>query len=151
MQKMSNSGQMTPQMMREYAMEQAMLQQGMEELSGHFDERSAMRQRLMQLKDEMQDLEAEYLKRNISEKIQQRQKQLQQRMLDTVKSMRQEGEDKEERKAETARPFVPRITDRTIDLPLQKKIRGVLEKMKMENYPREYDELIRRYFERIGR
>lgn len=148
MQQMGMDGAMSEQMLQQMAMEQQMLQQGMESLAQQFDGRSGMHQRLMELRDEMEDLQAEYLRRNVDDRIKERQERLHQRMLETVKAMKQEGEE-EERKAEQARSWVPQPRKVILETERERRARGALRSMESEVYPLEYEELIRRYFERI--
>lgn len=140
---------MSEEMMKQMALEQAALRQGLEGMAERMGEAGAMQQRLRELASEMENLEAEYLKRNVDERIQERQRTLHQRMLETTKALKEEGEQKE-RKAERADPFAaapppaPPVTGESA------RARAALEKMGRERFPKEYEQVIRLYFERLG-
>ena len=55
--------------LRQMALEQAALRQGMEGMAKRMEESGQMSNRLNELADEMENLEAEYLKRHVDERI----------------------------------------------------------------------------------
>ncbi len=122
------------------------LEQLLQKLGG---ERPGLTGALDQLLEEMRQVEKSLKDLQIDRKLIERQEGIVNRLLDVQRSLRQQGF-KEERQAETARPYQP---ETPAALPEDQGERNrllrteLLRALKQQRYPAEYEKLIRAYFE----
>ena len=113
-------------------------------------ERPGLTGALDQLVEEMKGVERSLAELQVDRKLIQRQKEIVTRLLDTQRSLRQQGY-KEERQAQTAGSYQPATE---ILLPLDRGerdrlLRAELLRALKQGYPPEYEALIRAYFEML--
>jgi len=113
-------------------------------------ERPGLTGALDQLVEEMKGVERSLAELKVDRKLIQRQKEIVTRLLDTQRSLRQQGY-KEERQAQTAGSYQPATE---ILLPLDRGerdrlLRAELLRALKQGYPPEYEALIRAYFEML--
>lgn len=109
---------------------------------------SEVSKKMQEMRSEMQNLEAEYLKKNVDQKVQSRQKILHERLLEMQKALFKEKETTE-RKAEAAKKYEVKSPDNIkIDQKVIEKKRELKlnEALKNEKYPKSYEKIIELYF-----
>ena len=137
--------------MSRLAAEQEVLQQEMEAWNQANQQTSQMMGRLGELGQEMREVVKDLKNRQVDERTLKRQEQILTRLLDAQRSVR-EREYKKERVSRTARPDLFKPSPGAADQNLQPDaIREQLLKALKEGYTREYQQLIRDYFEALGR
>lgn len=105
---------------------------------------------LEQVVEEMKAVERDLADLNVSRQLVERQQQILSHLLDAQRSLRQRGQ-KEQREAETARPYTPGARPK---LPEDRGERNRLLREELlrslrQGYPQDYEDLIRAYFERL--
>ncbi|MDZ7341622.1 MAG: hypothetical protein ONB27_09740 [candidate division KSB1 bacterium] len=132
------------------AAEQAALQKSLEQLQREFGQRSEILGRLDQLGREMEEVVKDLQQKKVSPRTIERQQQILQRLLDAQKSMRKEDYSRR-RKAETAKTYYARdpgsLPQDLGEKSLQMQ-RDLLKALK-EGYSRDYQELIKKYFDAL--
>lgn len=140
--------QLSPEGMKQLAFEQQLIRQSLGRVMEGMEGNSEISRKMQEMRREMQNLEAEYLKKNINNKIQSRQKILHERLLEMQKALFKEKETAE-RKAETAKKFEVKPPDRIkIDPKTAEKKQELKlnEALKNEKYPKSYEKIIELYF-----
>lgn len=136
--------------MARLAAEQAALQKTLEQLQSQMGERSDVLGRLDQLGKEMGDVVKDLQGRKVSQKTINRQQRILQRLLDAQRSVRKQDYSRK-RKAETAKHYSVRSPGKLNSNLGEKNIqlqRDLLKALK-EGYSKDYQELIRKYFEAL--
>lgn len=136
--------------MARLAAQQEALRKSMEQLAREYGERSDVLGRLDQIGKEMAEVVEDLQQRKVSQRTINRQQRILQRLLDAQKSVRKEDYGRK-RKAETAKKYLPinpgdlppDLGERSIQIQ-----RDLLKALK-EGYTRDYQELIRKYFEAL--
>ena len=136
--------------MARLAAEQEALRKSMEQLGREYGERSDVLGRLDQVGKEMAEVVEDLQQRKVSQRTINRQQQILQRLLDAQKSIKKQDYSRK-RKAETAKKCLPinpgdlppDLGERAIQIQ-----RDLLKALK-EGYTRDYQELIRKYFEAL--
>jgi hypothetical protein len=150
----TNPGSLSPQQqaaMSRLAAEQGALQQQMEEWNQANQQTSQMMGRLGELSREMQEVVKDLKNRQVDERTLKRQEQILTRLLDAQRSVR-EREYKKERISRTGRGDLFKPSPTQADENLQPDVlREQMLKALKEGYTREYQELIRDYFEALAR
>jgi hypothetical protein len=100
--------------------------------------------------EEMRAVEQDLASQNVTRELIERQESILSHLLDAQRSVRQQGF-KEKRESESGRPFEVQVRPR---LPEDKGERNRLLREELmralkQGYPAEYEEMIRRYFERL--
>jgi len=116
-------------------------------LEGHQDIKGKLENMAKEMDEVIKDME----KKNVNRETIQRQQKILQRMLDASKSQ-QEKDLSEKRKGETAKEYTARspnelpkdLTDR------KNKLRQELLKEMNQGYSKDYEELIKKYFDALG-
>lgn len=144
-----SAGQME-QLQRLLAQQAALREQLERLLQSMGGQRPGLTGRLDQLVEEMKAVERALSELQIDRKLIERQEGILSRMLDAERSLRQQGF-KEERQAETGKEYqievVPELPE---DFGERNKVlREELLRALKQGYPREYERLIRSYFERL--
>jgi len=136
--------------MARLAAQQEALRKSMEQLAREYGERSDILGRLDQIGKEMAEVVEDLQQRRVSQQTIQRQQRILQRLLDAQKSVRKEDYSRK-RKAETAKKYIPiNPGDLPPDLGERSlQIQRDLLKALKEGYTRDYQELIRKYFEAL--
>ncbi len=149
-----NPGQLTPeeqaQLGRMMAEQQA-LRESLENMQSGLEGHQDIKGRLDQMAKEMDEVIKDMQKKNINRETVQRQQKILQRMLDATKS-KQEKDLSEKRKGETGKDYKTRspnelpkdLTDR------KNKLRQELLREMKQGYSKDYEDLIRKYFEALG-
>ncbi len=136
--------------MARLAAEQEALRKSMEQLGREYGERSDVLGRLDQVGKEMAEVVEDLQQRKVSQRTINRQQQILQRLLDAQKSVRKQDYSRK-RKAETAKQYLPFNPGQLPQNLGEKNIqiqRDLLKALK-EGYTRDYQELIRKYFEAL--
>ncbi len=136
--------------MARLAAEQEALRKSLEQLAREYGERSEILGRLDQIGKEMAEVVEDLQQRKVSQRTINRQQRILQRLLDAQKSVRKEDYSRK-RKAETAKQYLPfnpgqlpqDLGEKNVQLQ-----RDLLKALK-EGYSRDYQELIRKYFEAL--
>ncbi|HEX9975476.1 MAG TPA: hypothetical protein VGD14_25725, partial [bacterium] len=136
--------------MARLAAEQEALRKSMEQMAREYGERSDVLGRLDQIGKEMADVVTDLQQKKVSQRTINRQQQIVQRLLDAQKSVKKQDYSRK-RKAETAKKYLPinpgdlppNLGERAIQIQ-----RDLLKALK-EGYTRDYQELIRKYFEAL--
>lgn len=132
------------------AAEQAALRKSLEQLNREFGQRSEILGRLDQLGKEMEEVVKDLQQKKVSQRTIERQQKILQRLLDAQKSMRKEDYSRR-RQAETAKNYYARDPG-SLPSDLGEKnlqIQRDLLKALKEGYSRDYQELIKKYFEAL--
>ena len=136
--------------MARLAAQQQALKKTLEQLQQEFGERSEILGRLDGIGKEMEDVVKDFQKRKISRQTIRRQRKILQRLLDAQKSARRQDYSRR-RKAETGKNY-PVISPRALPKNMGDKTiqiqRDLIRALK-EGYSRDYQELIKRYFEAL--
>jgi hypothetical protein len=150
----TNPGSLSPQQqaaMSRLAAEQGALQQQMEAWNQANQQTSQMMGRLGELSREMQEVAQDLKNRQVDERTLKRQEQILTRLLDAQRSVR-EREYKKERISRTAQGDFfnpsPGQADENLGPDV---IREQMLKALKEGYTREYQQLVRDYFEALAR
>ncbi len=136
--------------MARLAAEQAALRKSMEQLQREYGERSDILGRLDQIGKDMEDVVKELQIRNVSRRTINRQQRILQRLLDAQKSARRQDYSRK-RKAETGK-YYPSLSPGQLPINLGEKniqIQRDLLKALKEGYSKDYQELIKKYFEAL--
>lgn len=151
---MGNPGGMSMEQaaaMSRLAAEQEALAREMESMNQQHQETQQMMGRLGELGKEMQEVADALKERQVDQRILKRQEQILTRLLDAQRSVR-EREYKKERISRTGQPNLfnppPREADQNLSPDAARQ--RLLEALK-EGYTRDYQQLIREYFEALGR
>jgi predicted metal-dependent hydrolase len=133
------------------AAEQEALAKEMESMNQQHQEMQQMMGRMGELSKEMQDVADALKERQVDERIMKRQEKILTRLLDAQRSVR-EREYKKERVSRTAQGtlFNPAPGEADQNLGPDVIQQRLLEALK-EGYTRDYQQLIREYFEALGR
>jgi len=137
-------------MMARLAAEQTALQRSMEQMASEFGEQSNILGRLDQLSHEMGEVARDLQSKKVSQTTMNRQQQILQRLLDAQRSVRKQDYSRK-RKAETARHYSvrsPGLMDQNLGEKNSQLQRDLLKALK-EGYSKDYQELIRKYFEAL--
>ncbi|MBC8185497.1 hypothetical protein H8E88_30790 [candidate division KSB1 bacterium] len=136
--------------MARLAAEQAALRKAMEQLQKEYGERSDILGRLDQIGKDMGDVAKDLQKRNVSRRTINRQQRILQRLLDAQKSARKQDYSRK-RRAETGK-YYPALSPGQLPTNLGEKnirIQRDLLKALKEGYSKDYQELIKKYFEAL--
>ena len=138
--------------MARLAAEQEAVRQGLEQLQKQLSGRRNILGRLDQMGSEMNEVIKDLKRKRVSRKTIDRQKQILSRLLDAQRSIRERGYSRQ-RKSRTGEEYVIRSPG---SLPedlgeRENALRQDLLKALKEGYPKEYEELIRHYFEALAR
>lgn len=131
--------------------EQQALKESLENMQSGLEGHQDIKGKLDNMAKEMDEVIKDMQKQNISRETIQRQQKILQRMLDATKSQ-QEKDFSEKRKGETGKDYKSRspnelpkdLTDR------KNKLRQELLKEMKQGYSKDYEELIKKYFEALG-
>jgi len=144
--------QLSPEGMKMLAFEQQMIRRSMERIMDGMEPNGEMAKRMKEIRNEMRSLESEYLRRQVDSKIQNRQKILQERLLEMQKALFKEKETTE-RKAETAKTYeiaAPKDGIKKDDMKkIQKNELRLEDAIKNEKYPKSYEKIIELYLNAI--
>jgi hypothetical protein len=139
--------------MARLARDQDAIRKSLEQLNKEA-ETSGDRERLLgdlqKIAEEMKDVVRDFEQQNVNEETSRRQERILSRLLDASKSTRERDYEKK-RKAQTGRTMI-RKSPEAIDpnaLTGRNKLRDELLKSLEQGYSRDYQELIRKYFERL--
>jgi len=138
--------------MARLAAEQEALRKSMEQLMGEYGERSDVLGRLDQIGKDMGDVVKDLQKRNVSRRTINRQQRILQRLLDAQKSARKQDYSRK-RRAETGK-YYPALNPGQLPTNLGEKniqIQRDLLKALKEGYSKDYQQLIKKYFEALMR
>ncbi len=149
-----NEGQMSLEQQAALARmmaEQQALRDALEQMGGQLQGQESLKGQLGNMAREMDEVIRDMKNRNVGRETIRRQQQILQRMLDASRSMR-EKEFSEKRKGETAKDYLSKspgglpdnLTDR------KDKLRRDLMRSMKEGFAKDYEELIRLYFEALG-
>ena len=149
-----NPGTLTPEQQSQLGRmmaEQQALKESLENMQSGLEGHQDIKGKLENMAKEMDEVIKDMEKKNISRETIQRQQKILQRMLDATKSQ-QEKDLSEKRKGETAKEYMTRspnelpkdLTDR------KNKLRQELLKEMKQGYSKDYEELIKKYFEALG-
>ena len=136
--------------MARLAAEQAALRKSMEQLQREYGERSDVLGRLDQIGKDMEDVVKELQSRNVNRKTINRQQRILQRLLDAQKSARRQDYSRK-RRAETGK-YYPSLSPSQLPQNLGEKniqIQRDLLKALKEGYSKDYQDLIKKYFEAL--
>jgi len=136
--------------MARLAAQQEALRKSMEQLAREYGERSDILGRLDQIGREMADVVNDLQQKKVSRRTINRQQRILQRLLDAQKSVRKQDYSRK-RRAQTAKKYLPTnpgnmpadLGERNLQIQ-----RDLLKALK-EGYTRDYQELIRKYFEAL--
>jgi len=136
--------------MARLAAEQAALKKSLEQLQQEFGNRSEILGRLDKIAEEMDDVVKDLQSKNVNRRTIDRQQKILSRLLDAQKSIQQRDYSKK-RKAETGKMY---LTKSPSQLPADLgerdfQLRQDLLKAMKQGYTRDYQELIRKYFEAL--
>ena len=149
-----NPGSMTPEQQAQLGRmlaEQQALKESLENMQSGLEGHQDIKGKLDNMAKEMDEVIKDMQKKNIGRETIQRQQKILQRMLDATKSQ-QEKDFSEKRKGETGKEYkakspneLPKdLTDR------KNKLRQELLKEMKQGYSKDYEELIKKYFEALG-
>jgi hypothetical protein len=150
------NGQLTPQQQAEYQRlgnAQGGVQKSVEELAREAKnngESSRLLGDLEQIANDMKEVQSNLEQGNVNPNTLQRQEKILSRLLESTKSMRER--DYENRRRAEAGNNVSRATPAEIDLSTQEgrdKLREELQKIREGRYTKDYEELIKNYFEQL--
>jgi hypothetical protein len=136
--------------MARLAAEQEALRKSMEQLQAEYGERSEILGRLDQAGKDMEDVVKDLQKRNVSRRTINRQQRILQRLLDAQKSARKQDYSRK-RRAETGK-YYPALSPGQLPTNLGEKnikIQRDLLKALKEGYSKDYEQLIKKYFEAL--
>ncbi len=136
--------------MARLAAEQAALRKSMEQLQKEYGERSDILGRLDQIGKDMGDVVKDMQNRNVGRRTINRQQRILQRLLDAQKSARKQDYSRK-RRAETGK-YYPALSPGQLPTNLGEKniqIQRDLIKALKEGYSKDYQELIKKYFEAL--
>jgi len=136
--------------MARMAAEQAALKKSMEQLQKEFGNRSEILGRLDNIAREMDDVVKDLNSKNVSRKTINKQRKILSRLLDAQKSI-QRREYSRKRKAETGKNYTAKNPGQLpVDLgEKDRELRQDLLKALKEGYTKDYQELIKKYFEAL--
>ncbi|MFZ5516287.1 MAG: DUF4175 family protein [Candidatus Zhuqueibacterota bacterium] len=137
-------------LMARLAAEQTALQRSLEQMASEFGEQSNILGRLDHLSKEMGEVVRDLQSKKVSQATVNRQQQILQRLLDAQRSVRKQDYSRK-RKAETARHYSvrsPGAMDKNLGEKNIQLQRDLLKALK-EGYSKDYQELIRKYFEAL--
>ncbi|HOT74857.1 MAG TPA: hypothetical protein PK467_03665, partial [Candidatus Wallbacteria bacterium] len=141
--------QLSEDALKSMAFEQQMIRRSLERMIDAMDPDSEPARRLRELRSEMQNLEAEYLKKKLDSKVQSRQKILHERLLDMQQALFKEKQTTE-RKAEKVKKYSPAPAAAPLEAQkIEKRELKLDDAIKNEKYPRSYEKIIELYFEAI--
>jgi len=141
--------QLSDDALKSLAFEQQMIRRSLERMIDAMDPDSEPARRLRELRSEMQNLEAEYLKKKVDSKVQSRQKILHERLLDMQQALFKEKQTTE-RKAERVKKYAPAPAAAPLEAQkVEKRELKLDDAIKNEKYPRSYEKIIELYFEAI--
>ncbi|MEE4312002.1 MAG: DUF4175 family protein [candidate division KSB1 bacterium] len=137
--------------MARLAAEQAALKKSLEQLQNEFGNRSDILGRMDNIAEEMEDVIKDMQQRNVNRKTIDRQRKILSRLLDAQKSIQRRDYSKK-RKAETGKQyFVKSPSQLPADLgEREKQLRQDLLEAVKQGYTKDYQELIKRYFEALS-
>jgi hypothetical protein len=149
-----NPGGMTPEQQAQLGRmmaEQQALKESLENMQSGLEGHQDIKGKLDNMAKEMDEVIKDMQNKNIGRETIQRQQKILQRMLDATKSQ-QEKDLSEKRKGETGKEYKTRspnelpkdLTDR------KNKLRQELLKEMKQGYSKDYEELIKKYFEALG-
>jgi hypothetical protein len=150
------NGQMSAQQQAEYQRlggQQASVQKSMEQLaqeaknSGEF---SKLLGDLDQVAKEMQEVQSDLVQGNVNPETVKKQERILSRLLESTRSMRER--DYEKKRTASAGVNVPRSSPSDLDLSTQEgknRLRDELRKVLEGAYSKDYEELIRKYYEEL--
>lgn len=136
--------------MARLAAEQAALRKSMEQLQQEFGERSDVLGRLGQIGEDMKTVTEDLQNRNVSRRTINRQQRILQRLLDAQKSVKKQDYSRK-RKAETGK-YYRAIGPNGLPVDLgekNKQIQRDLLRALKEGYSKDYQDLIKKYFETL--
>jgi len=137
--------------MSRMAAQQEALRQQLDQWSQQNQQASQMMGRLDELGKEMQEIVDDLKNRQVDERTLKRQERVLRRLLDAQKSVR-EREYRKERLSRTAKDVIPANSPDGLEITLSPdEIRENLLKALQEGYTRDYQQLIRDYFEALAR
>jgi len=137
--------------MSRLASQQQALQQQMESMSESNQQMSGMLGRLGELAKEMQEVVDDLKNRNVDQRTLQRQERILRRLLDAQKSVN-EREYRRERLSRSANRSMFKPSPDDLELSLTPdEVREKLLRALREGYSRDYQQLIRNYFDALGR
>ncbi|MFH1863135.1 MAG: DUF4175 family protein [bacterium] len=139
--------------MSRLAAAQEALRQQFESWYGGNEEAAKLLGRLGELGEEMRQISDELKNRNVDERTLKRQERILQRLLDAQRSVR-EREYRKERISKTAKkPYLkPSADDLNLDADqTQAELRELLLRALKEGYTKDYQQLVRAYFEALSR
>jgi len=136
--------------MARLAAEQSALRKSLEQLSQEFGNRSEILGSLDKIAEDMKDVVGDLQSKNIDRKTVDRQRQILSRLLDAQRSIQQRDYSRK-RKAETGKEY---FTKSPLQLPdnygeKHLKLREDLLKALKQGYTRDYQDLIKKYFEAL--
>ncbi len=150
----SQSGRLklSPDDLARLAAQQEMIRQSLEQLNKQMGERRDVLGRLGELGQKMEEVVQELKARQLDRKVIERQEEILSRLLDAQKSIR-EKEYSKKRQAEREKSVVAKSPPELKKELLQREdlIRKALMEALDEGYSLEYRELIKKYFEILGR
>jgi hypothetical protein len=133
------------EMMGQLGAQQEMLRQQLQEMNDQFGKQGDMLGRLDQLGEEMKKVVDDLDRKNVNRQTIDRQQQILSHMLDAQKSVHREDYTKK-RKAEQGQDIVrksPTLDNMRTD---ENSLSAMIKKALEEQYPRQYEKLIRAYF-----
>lgn len=136
--------------MARLAAEQNALRKAMQQMQNEFGESSELLGRLDQMGKDMEDVVKDLQTRKVSRKTINRQQRILQRLLDAQKSARKQDYSRK-RKAETGK-YYPSINPGKLPADLgekENKMRRDLIRALKEGYSKDYQELIKKYFDTL--
>ena len=136
--------------MARLAAEQGALRKSMEQLQSEFGNRSDLLGRLDQMAQDMEDVVKDLQNRNVSRKTINKQRRILSRLLDAQKSVHKR-EFSKKRQAETGKYYLAKSPDELPENMGERdlQIREDLLKALKQGYSRDYQELIKKYFEAL--
>lgn len=155
-QAMGQGQSLTPQQMAEYARlagQQAALQKSLEQLANearNMGELSKLLGDLDKIAKDMAEVQTDLEQGNVNPETLRKQERILSRLLDSQRSMRERDFEKR-RRAETAKDY-KKISPADIDLTTpegKNRLREELLKISDENYSKDFEDLIRKYFESL--
>ena len=131
--------------------EQKALQESMEAMRSKASDQNNMKGRLQNLADEMNQVIKDMENNQVDRNTINRQKQILQRLLDATKSI-QEKDFSKKRQGIQAKEYDPRNPGRLSNDILSRKdqLREYLLRLRKEGFSKDYQDLIRKYFEALG-
>ena len=134
--------------MARLAAEQAALKKSLEQLQNEFGNRSDILGRMDNIAEEMEDVIKDMQQRNVNRKTIDRQRKILSRLLDAQKSIQRRDYSRKRKAEEGKQYFVKSPSQLPMDLgEREKQLRQDLLEAVKQGYTKDYQELIRRYFE----